>query len=219
MLFTKYQTINVNLLILLLINTLFFQITTINVIGLGVLLVIAFVNVFSARKVPIDEAIPAAKTADVNDKLLAALSEINQAIDFEVTVFENEINRTNQIIKEAMPAISNAFKELESLSNQQPNMNNALNKQIQAAVSDGIRSLQFEDFTFQILDSLKSNIHSLTEISAEIVTFQHAVQRDELSAVINLKEKCQAISVKSKLRNDVRHVNQTSMEEGEIELF
>jgi len=94
----------------------------------------------------------------------------------------------------------------------------ALSPKITDAVSLGIRSLQFEDLTCQTMTSLKNNmstISSLNEIINEF-EFSQTVSHTQLQF---LQEQCQSLIEQSKHQDDGRSVSQSSMDEGEVELF
>lgn len=86
-------------------------------------------------------------------------------------------------------------------------------------VSVGVRSLQFEDLAHQSLDSLTSNLGSLRDISSQLNQFKLAQGSDAKLHLAKLQENCEQITQRTKNRDVNRSVSQTSMEEGEIDLF
>jgi len=91
--------------------------------------------------------------------------------------------------------------------------------QIVDTVGIGIRSLQFEDLTYQTLASLKSNIDAVHEISNELNAITEAGSGDLTTHLASFEEKCQKMIKQTKDDNHQRTVSQASMAEGEIDLF
>ena len=95
----------------------------------------------------------------------------------------------------------------------------AISPQIASAVALGVQSLQFEDLTYQSLNSLKCNLESLQVISQELAVLDFS-QCDAVEAQLkSLKEKCLEIHQTSKSSEESRSVTQSSMDEGDIDLF
>lgn len=91
--------------------------------------------------------------------------------------------------------------------------------QIADAAALGIRSLQFEDLTYQALQSLKINIESIRQINNELEQFGVNKNQCKVSQLHALKEKCASIFTQTKSQNVSRSVTQNSMDEGDVELF
>jgi len=92
-----------------------------------------------------------------------------------------------------------------------------ISPQIDENTGIGIRSLQFEDLTYQTIDSLSSNIKNLSILSEYI---QKLDSGSDISIQLKrLKEECQRIIAESKQANEVRTVSQSSMDEGDVLLF
>ena len=93
-----------------------------------------------------------------------------------------------------------------------------ISPQIKETVEVGIRSLQFEDLAHQTLTSLKSNTATINLLYQEMIQFD--VQQGGSVEQLNiLQQKCQQLIQKTGDVNDKRSVSQSSMEEGEVELF
>jgi len=91
--------------------------------------------------------------------------------------------------------------------------------QIADAAALGIRSLQFEDLTYQALHSLKNNVASIRHVNNELEQFGVNKNQCKVSQLQALKEKCSSIFTQTKSQNVSRSVTQNSMDEGDIELF
>jgi methyl-accepting chemotaxis protein len=97
-----------------------------------------------------------------------------------------------------------------------------LTEQIEANVGDAIRGLQFEDMARQVVEFLAMNTQHFQSMSDEIrigmgvfKTLDRSVWVNELEqGVIRLNDMQQQWNVKEK-----KAVSQTSMDEGEVELF
>lgn len=94
-----------------------------------------------------------------------------------------------------------------------------LNPKIADAAALGIRSLQFEDLTYQTLHSIKTNVDSIQQINNELKQFSESSNQLKVSQLHVLKEKCVDIFTLTKSQNLHRSVTQNSMDEGEVELF
>ncbi|NMP31381.1 chemotaxis protein [Thalassotalea sp. M1531] len=92
-----------------------------------------------------------------------------------------------------------------------------ISPQIDETATIGVRSLQFEDLTFQTLDSLSLNISNLAQLSEQLNQFN--ADDDIAARLIQLSELCQQIMAESKLADQARTVSQSSMDEGDVELF
>ena len=90
---------------------------------------------------------------------------------------------------------------------------------IDDAVALGVRSLQFEDLTSQSLLSLKNNIASIQDINNELSQFEQNRAGSYHQQLLNLKEKCQLVYLQTKTADQTRSVTQSSMDEGDVELF
>ena len=95
----------------------------------------------------------------------------------------------------------------------------ALTPEIEQAVSLGIRSLQFEDLTFQSLNSLKCNLDKLKSISNDLANLDFENYEAVEAELIDLKQKCVELHETTKSADNRRSVMQSSMDAGEIELF
>ena len=95
----------------------------------------------------------------------------------------------------------------------------AIAPQIIEAVATGVRSLQFEDLTYQALDSLATNITSIKSLNSELAQIKN-VGGEELEAQLDkLAIKCQELTKETKQADQQRSVSQSSMDEGDIDLF
>lgn len=94
-----------------------------------------------------------------------------------------------------------------------------ISPKIEDAVAIGVRSLQFEDLTYQALNSLKDNVGHLAEFKGLIDVLEQDGQLQNSNTLDAIKEQCIKLSQQSKDKNTKRSVSQTSLDEGDIELF
>jgi methyl-accepting chemotaxis protein len=93
-----------------------------------------------------------------------------------------------------------------------------LSPKIAETVGVGIRSLQFEDLTCQTLSSLKNNMFTITSLNELINGFEcgNSNPHEQLQL---LQQQCQNLIEQSQHSDDNRSVSQSSMDEGDVELF
>jgi methyl-accepting chemotaxis protein len=94
-----------------------------------------------------------------------------------------------------------------------------ISPKIEDAVALGVRSLQFEDLTYQALNSLKENLGHLQEFKALIDVLEQDGQLQNSNTLDAIKEQCNKLSQASQDKESKRSVSQTSLDEGDIELF
>jgi len=92
-------------------------------------------------------------------------------------------------------------------------------RQIDSAVGDAVRSLQFEDISSQALDSVRLHTNTLSEISDHL-KLERCTSSGEIEQQLEqLKECCRDRRNRALEVNQSRTVSQQDMDEGEIELF
>jgi len=94
-----------------------------------------------------------------------------------------------------------------------------LSPQIADSVAIGIRSLQFEDLSNQSLHSLKENLQNLLIISHKMTNFEGNTLEEFNENLLHLHQECQGLLKSTEQASDSRTVSQSSMDEGEVELF
>lgn len=105
------------------------------------------------------------------------------------------------------------------LTEQQQQISTSVKQQIQSAVANGVRLLQFEDLTSQILTSIIVNTASLTQLSDKLTELQLTDEAHCLSDIIALRSELSVMFEQASQSQSKKSVNQTSMEEGDVELF
>jgi methyl-accepting chemotaxis protein len=94
-----------------------------------------------------------------------------------------------------------------------------LTPKIECAVSTGVRLLQFEDLTFQTLNSLKEELRYITIVSEEFKQFNQLPFNRNAEYLQKIANKVKELKKTLSSANENRTVMQSSMDEGEIELF
>jgi methyl-accepting chemotaxis protein len=93
-----------------------------------------------------------------------------------------------------------------------------ISPKINDTVAIGIRSLQFEDLTCQTLSSLKYNMLTITSLNEVINGFKLGNTSTQQQLQL-LQQQCQNLIEQSQHSDDKRSVSQSSMDEGDVELF
>ena len=172
---------------------------------------------------------------DVDNVLIHnVVFELQQFLHQEINIIETELNRTRVIVEQAVGDIASSFKSLQKLTtNQQTVIKDGvesniaevvntlanISPRISEAVSQGVRSLQFEDLTRQSLESLEANIQSIHDISDVLISFEQNRETPVHDQLLSLKERCQNIYHQTKQAEEARSVKQLTMDEGDVDLF
>ena len=160
-------------------------------------------------------------------------TELNENIRREINLAKGTISKLREAVEEIasadMTPILQAKEHIGIMVGHIKNANedgkakvqqlSTLSPQIANAASLGIRSLQFDDLTYQSLNSLKSNTSSIRQINENLDEFCKQNETHTLEQIDILRNRCQEIIVKSKNDSEHRSVSQDSMDEGDIELF
>ena len=93
-----------------------------------------------------------------------------------------------------------------------------ISPKIADTVSVCIRSLQFEDLTCQTLSSLKNNMFTIMSLNELINGFERGNSNPHQQLQL-LQQQCQSLIEQSQHSDDNRSVSQSSMDEGDVELF
>ena len=121
--------------------------------------------------------------------------------------------------KDKMAAMMLHVKKVNDSTNDSVEELATIAPQIKDTVSNGIRSLQFEDLTRQSLYSLQQNVESIHAISDVLSQFSENSTDTVHQQLILLKEKCEEVYHLTKTSENSRSVKQYSMDEGDVELF
>lgn len=107
---------------------------------------------------------------DSFELIQSSFEEISTMLTQQITIVDNELNRTNALVRDAVGGISSSFKHLQSLSGQQQNMmNEVINRQQALNDDDGISldnfvadsSKTLEDFVNVIITTSKQSLQAM----------------------------------------------------------
>jgi methyl-accepting chemotaxis protein len=94
----------------------------------------------------------------------------------------------------------------------------AMSDEMDIAVGNAVRSLQFEDMTSQALASISTNIEQFDALSQELHDVGNS-QSSIFEKVDKINAVCQTVRKHTTSIGEHRTVSQETMDEGEIELF
>lgn len=94
-----------------------------------------------------------------------------------------------------------------------------LSPKVNESVAVGVRALQFEDFTYQTLDALTTNIENMNYFCNLIEKVDSASSTSLLTSLEEISMSCNDIVERSKDDYAHKSVSQVSMDEGDVELF
>lgn len=94
----------------------------------------------------------------------------------------------------------------------------SIGTELDHAVGNAVRSLQFEDISSQALHSMHVNITAFNEI-IELLDVRSGSREEVQQRLDALVERCRSLRENAVTDNSARTVSQHSMEEGEVELF
>lgn len=165
--------------------------------------------------------------------LSVSSTDLNQNIREEIGGAQETIAKLRQSVEimasadmtstlEAKDKVSVMMKHVGKINQQSGEVVSQLaeiSPKIVETVGVGVRSLQFEDLTYQALDSLNTNILSLRSLSAAITTLSNSAPEDFLLSLEELKQEANNLTSYTKNKDEYRSVSQASMDEGDIELF
>ncbi len=165
--------------------------------------------------------------------LSVSSTELNSIIREETASARNIIKQLRQSVELMMSAdMTSTVKAKERFTVMMDHVSDANKKtrlvveeltvlapQITDKVNLGVRSLQFEDLTYQTLDSLKINISNIYDISAELNSFEDHNKFDVTAQLIKMQQRCKDMVKQVNIVDQERSVCQSTMDEGEIELF
>jgi methyl-accepting chemotaxis protein len=159
-------------------------------------------------------------------------TELNNDIRQEISNAQNIIANLKSAVEEMASAdMTSTLESKESVSGMVSQVGKTtassnqliedlaqLTPQIDMTVATGVRSLQFEDLTNQTLSSVKHNLHSLNYLSRMLAEINSAdnLQTEQLKDLLTY---CQTTIKENNQLNESRTVSQSSMDEGDVELF
>lgn len=148
------------------------------------------------------------------DKAKVTISKLRESVEAMASADMTETLEAKQKVSVMMEHVSEVNKQTaEAVDNM-----SQLSPKISDTVGVGIRSLQFEDLTYQLLDSLNHNIENLHGISQSLKDFYHSNESVE-DKIQHLEDTYRQSIIKTKEVRENRSVSQETLDEGEVELF
>ena len=159
-------------------------------------------------------------------------SELNNNIRTEISLAQAIIDKLRKSVEEMASADMTSTLEAKDkvglMVEHVGNVNRETNcvveglatlaPQIADTVAVGVRSLQFEDLTFQTLDSLKHNLVAIESLSQQLTLFDKN-KGNCTEQLLDIQQQCEDLIEHSEHADSNRSVSQSSMEEGEVDLF
>ena len=144
-----------------------------------------------------------------------SIAKLKNSLEVISSADTTQILQAKDNVELMMRHVNNVNKNTdESISNL-----SIISPKISEAVSLGIRSLQFEDFTNQAIVSLQNNLQHLQSVSTVMSSINEESNMVFFEAISQLRAHCQELQVNSTGLEKQRTVQQESMDEGDIELF
>jgi len=154
----------------------------------------------------------------IRDETASARNIVNQLRDSVELIMSADMDSTVQA-KDRFTVMMDHVNDVNKKTRLVVDELTELAPQINDKVSLGVRSLQFEDLTYQTLDSLKLNISNIYDISSELNSFENHKAFDVTAHLIKLQQRCKDMVDEVKIVDEKRSVVQSTMDEGEVELF
>lgn len=161
-------------------------------------------------------------SSELNDQIRKNIHVTKQTID----ILHNKVGKTastdlSDTIR-AKDRMNEMLEDMASASNlvkEKVSEVSLVGQQLNSAVDDAVRSLQFEDIASQALGSMEHNVNSLKTVAesvAKMIDQDGVIDKEALQLCIS---HCENIRHEALQRNEKRTVAQTDMDEGEVELF
>jgi len=171
--------------------------------------------------------------ADEVRTLSKASTSFNEQIKENISTAKQTIDVLREKVgKTASQDLSDTIRAKERMSTMLENMAQSsdivsakmqqiseVGDELNGAVGDAVRSLQFEDIASQALGSMHHNVDSLQQIASLLNAIYTSQGSIDNQALVTCIQECQNIHAQAKDRNTGRTVAQHDMDEGEVELF
>jgi hypothetical protein len=147
----------------------------------------------------------------LTQRLIEELTRADTRItSIEVTSTLASKDRINSIVEQFGTDNIKTSKVIDELAELSP--------KIAELVAVGVRSLQFEDLTRQTLTSLKYNIQTIFSLTDVIKEYERS-NNCTYHQLHLLLQQCQKLIEQSQDKDNQKRVSQSSMDEGDVELF
>lgn len=164
----------------------------------------------------------------LNEQIRLKAQKARHTVDQVHGIVSDMANKDVEQVSTSKSRVDTMLVDLESMNEtiaeKLGNMSGLISG-IESNVSDAVRSLQFEDIVRQLIEQVISNLDNLNDFSSEVNQFMVGYQEDPAQTFEEYHQRMtafiQAIQLK---REEIEHkrikrVNNSSMDEGDIELF
>ncbi len=160
--------------IALIANTFFFDVTAVSIACSLMLLLILSYLYKHGNGLPestLQKKQTSHELSSSNELIQTSLQEVSTVVAQQISVVENELNRTNTLVRDAVEGISSSFKHLQSLSSQQQHMmGQVISKQQGINSQEGLSLENFvidssktlEEFVNVIITTSKQSLQAMT---------------------------------------------------------
>jgi methyl-accepting chemotaxis protein len=160
-------------------------------------------------------------STDLNNDIRKEISQAQIIIDKLRSTVETMASADMTSTLKSKENVSNMVVHVGKMTKESSEIINhlaALTPQIDNTVITGVRSLQFEDLTNQTLTSVKYNLDNLTSLSNQL-SLVNLSDSNVSNTLHDILLSCQNAFDKTNKINEDRSVSQSSMDEGDIDLF
>lgn len=161
-------------------------------------------------------------STELNNDIRAEISDAKTTIDnlrASVEVMASADMTPTLEAKEKVRLMMDHVGEMNQKTQQAVERLAAISPQLAETAAVGVRSLQFEDMTYQSMDSLNKNIGHVRDISDKLSSLDYSSEEKLIEQLDVISISCKAILNASEQANQSRSVSQSSMDEGDVELF
>lgn len=160
-------------------------------------------------------------STELNNDIRLQISDAKDIIEKLRSSVEKMASADMTSTLEAKDNVSIMMQQVRDMNDQSAHIVDELatiSPKISETVTLAVRSLQFEDLTYQSLASLEHNLNSLKQLSSHIVSLDVEDGNVKEQLLVLIKD-CQLIIDNTQEKDSQRSVSQSSMDEGDVELF
>jgi len=185
---------------LLLIDILFFQIKYLSVI-FSVLVLALFIYLYiknNSHFIASPEKPFENKDVQVEQEIQSTFLKISHLLIQQTNIVDNEINRANTLIKDAAVGISESFKHLKKLSDDQNSMLNTVIENHRGAVDEGTTFESFVHDSNETLENFVQVIITTSKQSLEAMSFTDDMS-NQLEGIFKLLGQVESLASQTNL--------------------
>lgn len=165
------------------------------------------------------------RTEEFNQRIKQKIESTENKIDHSLSSLQSVTNidiETSKKSKSALDELQHELSNMHGLVVTQSKQIEDLSKRIQKLVREGILSLQFEDISRQLIEHINQRVNMLNkhldELLKSYIVFNNTEQPNEKKTLEdNLYQELE--NAKKELSNIAKAVQQTTMDQGSVDLF